>query len=141
MSMDITSANARVVLSCSLFNAQLQQFSTDSSFESDDEQVAETRMGVDGKLVAGQTPNIKSVTINLEASSPSYQYLTLLKQSMEKNRKIYECQMVISIPSIGKRITYSHGVLQTAKDTPAGKKVLDPTSWTFHFQDKSVESL
>ena len=141
MSMDITSANARVVLSCDLFNAQLQQFSTDTSFEGEDDTVAETRMGVDGKMVAGQVPNIKAVTLHLEASSPSYQYLTLLKQSMEKNRKIYECQMVISIPSIGRRITYSKGVLVSAKDLPDGKKVLDPTTWTFNFEGKSVETL
>jgi hypothetical protein len=47
--------------------------------------------------------------------------------------------MVISQPSIGKRITYSTGVLQSAKDLADGKKVLEPTQWTFHFQDKSVE--
>jgi hypothetical protein len=47
--------------------------------------------------------------------------------------------MVIAIPSIGKRITYSNGVLQSAKDLPDGKKVLDPTSWTFHFESKSTE--
>jgi hypothetical protein len=60
---------------------------------------------------------------------------------MEKNRKIYECQMVISIPSIGRRITYSKGVLVSAKDLPDGKKVLDPTTWTFNFENKSVETL
>ena len=141
MSMDITSANATLVLSCKLFTAQMQQFSTDTSFEGEDDQVAETRMGVDGKLVAGQTPNIKTLTLHLEASSPSVEYLTLLKQSMEKNRTIYECSMVILIPSIGKRITYSRGVLQSAKDLPDGKKVLDPTTWTFHFEQKSTESL
>jgi hypothetical protein len=139
MNMDITSANAVVSLSCSLFSTTLQQFSADTSFEGEDDQVAETRMGVDGMMVAGQVPNIKSVTIHLEASSPSIQFLTLLKQAMETNRTIYECSMVIMIPSIGKRITYSKGVLQSAKDLPDGKKVLDPTSWTFHFQDKSVE--
>jgi hypothetical protein len=47
--------------------------------------------------------------------------------------------MVISQPSIGKRTTYSTGVLQSAKDLADGKKVLEPTQWTFHFQDKSVE--
>jgi hypothetical protein len=90
-------------------------------------------------MVAGQTPNIKTVTIHLEASSPSVQYLTLLKQAQETNRTIYPVSMIISIPSIGKRISYSNGVLQSAKDLPDGKKILDPTSWTFHFQDKSVE--
>lgn len=141
MSMDITSANATVVLSCDLFNETLQQFSTDTSFEGEDDQVAETRMGVDGKLVAGMTPSVKAVTIHLEASSPSYERLTLLKQSMANNRKIYECSLVISIPSIGRRITYSKGVLQSAKDLPDGKKVLDPTTWTFHFESKNVEKM
>lgn len=141
MSMDITSANATVVLSCDLFNETLQQFSTDTSFEGEDDQVAETRMGVDGKLVAGMTPSVKAVTIHLEASSPSYERLTLLKQSMANNRKIYECSLVISIPSIGRRITYSKGVLQSTKDLPDGKKVLDPTTWTFHFESKNVEKM
>ena len=141
MGMDVTSANATVVLSCDLFSTQLMQFSTDSMYEGEDDQVAETRMGVDGMMVAGMTPNIKTVTIHLEASSPSVEFLNLLKQSMEKNRTIYDCSMVITLPSIGKRITYSHGVLQSAKDLPDAKKVLDPTTWTFHFQDKSVETL
>ena len=143
MSMDITSANSVVTLNCQKLgiSAQLQQFAADTGYEGEDDQVAETRMGMDGKMVAGQTPNIKAVTVHLEASSPSYEYLTLLKQSMEKNRKIYECQMVISIPSIGRRITYSNGVLVSAKDLPDGKKVLDPTTWTFNFESKSVETL
>ena len=98
-------------------------------------------MGVDGKMVAGMTPSIKAITIHLEASSPSVGNLTLLKQAMTTNRKIYECSLVILLPSIGKRITYSKGVLQSAKDLPDAKKVLDPTDWTFHFEQKSVESL
>lgn len=140
MSLDITSANATVALSCSLFSTNLQQFSADTSYEGDEEQMAETRIGIDGKMVAGQVPSLKTVTIHLEASSPSLEYMVLLKQSMETNRKIYPCNMVISILSIGKKITYSNGVLQSAKDTPDGKKVLDPTSWTFHFESKSIET-
>ena len=139
MSMDITSANAVVSLQCPLFSTTLQQFATDTSFEGEDDQVAETRIGIDGQMVAGQVPTIKVVTVHLEASSPSIQFMKLLKQAMERNRTIYEVNMVISIPSIGKRITYSHGVLQSAKDLPDGKQVLDPTNWTFHFQNKSVE--
>jgi hypothetical protein len=139
MSMDITSANAVVSLQCSLFSTTLQQFSADTSYEGEDDQVAETRIGVDGKMVAGQVPNIKVVNIHLEASSPSLQYLQLLKRAMEVNRTVYPVNMVISQPSIGKRITYSTGVLQSAKDLADGKRVLEPTSWTFHFQDKSVE--
>lgn len=139
MSMDITSANSVVTLQCSLFSVELKQFSADTAYEGEDDQVAETRIGVDGKMVAGQVPNIKVVNIHLEASSPSLQYLQLLKRAMEVNRTVYPVNMVISQPSIGKRITYSTGVLQSAKDLADGKKVLEPTQWTFHFQDKSVE--
>lgn len=139
MSMDITSANSVVTLQCPLFSVDLQQFSADTAYEGEDDQVAETRIGVDGKMVAGQVPNIKVVNLHLEASSPSLQYLQLLKRAMEVNHTIYPVNMVISQPSIGKRITYSTGVLQSAKDLADGKRVLEPTQWTFHFQDKSVE--
>ena len=141
MSMDITSANSVVTLSCDLFSAVLQQFGADTAYEGEDDTIAETRMGVDGHMVAGQTPNIKNVTIHLEASSPSAQYLRLLKQAMEKNRTIYPCQMVVSQPSIGVRTTYSNGVLVSAKDLADGKKVLDPTNWKFAFESKSVERM
>jgi len=142
MSMDITSANATVALSVNgLFAVNLQQFSADSSFTSDTIQTAETRMGVDGKMVAGYTPAIKTVTINLEASSPSMTFLNLLRQAQETNQKPYECQMVISIPSIGKVYSLSKGVLQSYKGLPDGQNVLSPTQWVFHFEGMSVEGL
>jgi hypothetical protein len=49
--------------------------------------------------------------------------------------------MVVSIPSIGKRYTFSNGVLQSYKGLPDGNKVLGPTQWVFHFEDMSVEGL
>lgn len=142
MSMDITSANATVVLSVNgLFSAELQQFSADSSFTGDNVQTAEVRMGVDGKLVAGQVNSVKSVTITLEASSPSQSFMSLLRQSMDVNRKIYECNMIINIPSIGKRYTLSKGVLQSCKPFADGNRVLAPTTWTFNFEQLSEEGL
>jgi hypothetical protein len=33
----------------------------------------------------------------------------------------------------------ANGVLKSAKDLPDGKKVLDPTTWAFDFESKSVE--
>lgn len=140
--LDITSANATVGMSVGgLFSINLENFSTDSSFTSDTIQVAETRMGVDGHMAAGFTPNIKTLTINLEAGSPSTEFMILLNQAQETNRKPYEVNMVVSIPSIGKRYTFSNGVLQSYKGLPDGNKVLGPTQWVFHFEDMSVEGL
>lgn len=140
--LDITSANSTVAVSVGgLFSVNLENFSTDSSFTSDTVQAAETRMGVDGHMAAGFTPAIKTITINLEAGSPSTEYMQLLRQVQEVNMKPYKVQMVISIPSIGKRYTFSEGVLQSYKDLPDGQNVLSPTQWVFHFEGMSVEGL
>ena len=140
--LDITSANAIVALSVEgLFSTTLEHFSADSSFTSDTVQAAETRMGVDGHMAAGFTPAIKTVTINLEAGSPSLTFMQLLRQAQEANLKPYTVQMVISIPSIGRRYTFSEGVLQSFKDLPDGQTVLSPSQWVFHFEGLSVEGL
>ena len=140
--LDITSANATVALSVGgLFSVNLENFSADSSFTSDTVQAAETRMGVDGHMAAGFTPAIKTITINLEAGSPSTEYMQLLRQVQEVNMKPYKVNMVISIPSIGKRYTFSDGVLQSYKDLPDGQNVLSPTQWVFHFEGMSAEGL
>ena len=140
--LDITSANATVALSVGgLFSVNLENFSADSSFTTDTVQAAETRMGVDGHMAAGFTPAIKTITINLEAGSPSTEYMQLLRQVQEVNMKPYKVNMVISIPSIGKRYTLSNGVLQSYKDMPDGQTVLSPTQWVFHFESMSAEGL
>ena len=140
--LDITSANATVAMSVGgLFSVNLENFSADSSFTSDTVQAAETRMGVDGHMAAGFTPAIKTITINLEAGSPSTEYMQLLRQVQEVNMKPYKVNMVISIPSIGKRYTFSDGVLQSYKDLPDGQNVLSPTQWVFHFEGMSAEGL
>lgn len=140
--LDITSANAVVAISVeSLFSVNLENFSADSSFTTDTVQAAETRMGVDGHMAAGFTPAIKTVTINLEAGSPSATFLQLLRQAQEVNLKPYKVQMVISIPSIGKRYTFSNGVLQSFKELSDGQTVLSSTQWVFHFEGMSAEGL
>ena len=140
--LDITSANAVVAISVeSLFSVNLENFSADSSFTTDTVQAAETRMGVDGHMAAGFTPAIKTVTINLEAGSPSHTFLQLLRQAQEVNLKPYKVQMVVSIPAIGKRYTLSNGVLQSYKDMSDGQTVLSPTQWVFHFESMSAEGL
>jgi hypothetical protein len=141
---NITSANASSVLTVEgLFPAgiQLQQFSTDQAVSSDAIQVAETRLGVDGKLVAGYTPGILVVNISLEASSPSTEYLNKLYDAMVTGKTIFMCSLVSVVPSIKTVFTWLDGVLQTGTPIPAQKKVLDPTLWTFHFETMQRSSL
>ena len=139
---DVTSANATVAISVEeLFSTTLQNFSADSAWTSDTVQSAETRMGVDGIMVAGYTPQIKTLTINLEPSSPSLSFLQLLRQAQEANLKPYRVQVVVSIPSVKKRFTFSEGVLQSFKDLADGNTILGTTQWVFHFEGLAVEGL
>ena len=134
---NITSTDATSVLTVEeLFpnGVELMQYSTDQSIGAESVQLAETRLGVDGKLVAGYTPAIMTVTINLEASSPSTQYLNQLYDAMVALKRIYMCSLVSTVPSIGVVFKWLDGVLQTGTPIPAQKKVLDPTTWTFHFE-------
>lgn len=139
---DITSANATLVLTVDgLFPAgiRLEQFATDQSYSMDELTIAEDRMGVDGNLVAGWVPSIKSVTIMLEASSPSYRALANFYRACEQKRGFYRCSLVASVPSIEKTFIWSQGVLKSGTPVPAGKKVLDPTTWKFDFGKLEVQ--
>ena len=133
---DITSANATLILTVEdLFpqGVQLYMFATDQSLSMGELTVAETRMGVDGNLVAGFVPNPKEVNIMLEAASPSYASLATLYRATEQKRGIYQCTLIATVPSISQVYTWTAGVMVKGTPVPPFKKVLDPTSWTFHF--------
>ena len=141
---DITSANATLVLTVEeLFPAgtKLEQFATDQSWSMDEVTVAITRIGVDGQMVAGYTPHVKPVGIMLEASSPSHAALTQVYQGMEQKRGLYKCSLTANIPSIGKTVTWSEGVMVTGSPVPTAAQVLEPTTWGFEFAKISISSL
>lgn len=141
--LNITSANATLFLTVETVipaGVLLSQFSTDQSFSMGEATIVEDRMGVDGHLAAGWIPGIKTVTVSLEAASPSVEFLSLIYKAMEVNRTIYNVTLVATVPSIRKIYTWSRGVLKSGTPVASGKKVLDPTSWTFDFADLSIQS-
>ena len=141
---DITSANATATLTVEGIypsGIDLQMFGTDSALAMDAVDVSETRKGVDGKMVAGYVPVIYPLTITLEAASPSYRALSTVWEAMATNRKVYKCTLVCTVPSIGVVFTWSVGVLKNGSPFPSLKKTLDPTTWTFEFQDFEKSSI
>ena len=135
--LDITAANASAVMTVEdLYpnGIKLERFSTDAAIVADSQQIAETRMGVDGKMAAGVTPNIYPVTVTLEANSPTATSFSTIYEAMTANKRLYVCNLTIKIPSIGRTYQFSNGVLQTANPMPALNKVLAPTTWVFHFE-------
>ena len=138
---NITSANAELYLVVDELYAAgipLTNFSADSMATSDDMEISQVRMGVDGGMAAGYVPNPYTVTITLEASSPSLETMQSILQAMKVNKRIYECKLVLTIPAAKQVHTWTHGVLTNGNPVPAPKRVLDPTSWKFAFQDYTV---
>lgn len=135
--LDITSANAVAVLIVdTLFPAgiDLQGFSADAAVTQDSVQLAETRIGVDGKMAAGYIPAIIPVTITLEANSPSLSNFNYIWQQSKTKKGIYECSLVVTIPSISKVYTWRTGVMHDGALLPNLNQVLSPTAWVFHFE-------
>lgn len=136
--LDITSANAEAILTVEEIYPSgivLQMFGTDQALAMDAIDVAETRKGVDGKLVGGYVPVIYPVTVTLEASSPSTEALATVWQAMATNKRIYSCNLVCTVPSIGAVFTWSTGILKNGVPFPTMAKILSPTTWQFDFQD------
>ncbi len=141
---NISSANASAILTVeSLYPSGivLEQFSTDQSLEMQEVEYSQTRMGIDGKMASGFIPSIKSVTVHLEASSPSLIALSQLAEMMQQNRTTYACTLLVQIPSLSKMYTFTNGVLKSGKVFPDNKKVLEPVNFKFDFEAFTSSSL
>lgn len=88
--MDITSANAKCFLTIEeLFPAGvlLQNYATDQAVDQDERQISIVRMGVDGHMAAGWTPQPHIIHFTFEANSPSLTYIRALAKYMETQKK------------------------------------------------------
>ena len=137
---DITSADvAATMTSEELFpnGFPLEQFSADSGITADAVQEAETEMTLDGTLVVGYTPAPKTVTITLQASSPSVPYLRTLAQASASNRRPYAVNLTVRIRATGETRQFSNGYLTSTPPMPGIGKKLQPLAYGFTFE--SVE--
>ncbi len=134
----ITSANASVVLTVAdVFPVPqiLQGFAADDAFTQAAYAVAETRMGVDGILSAGFTPTEKPFAITFQPDSPSVLVLDTWGLAEAAAREKFVASMVIDMPSIGKVFSFNTGWLKNFKAMPDAKKVLEPQTYEFGWQD------
>lgn len=139
---NITSANATGVLVVDeLFpnGITLAMFATDAALAADDETLAETRMGVDGRMVAGYIPSIKVLTLSLESVSPAARGIDTVAAAMRANMTVYGVTLVFTVPALRQTWTYSTGVLKSLKPTPDVKKVLDMRVFKLDFEGVTIE--
>lgn len=140
--MNITSSNAKIIYKDNFFATSglvLEKFAADQSLTSDEVAYAETRMGVDGKMAAGYTPNIVPVTIMFEADSPSWSIIEKSLNAAKAVNTVVECELVVAVPSVKKSYSYKKGVVKSLTNL-ALKKILDPVTLKMDFE-KSESSV
>lgn len=134
----ITSANSSFILSIpDVLGAPvpLQGYAADAAFAVEPFDTAEAVMGVDGKMSAGYTPNVKKLTVSLMADSDSVEVFNQWLGAMDQAREVFFCGATIVIPSIGKTFNCVKGVLTNTPKLPEAKKVLQALTYTITFED------
>jgi hypothetical protein len=136
----LTSANAVLMIGvASLYNVpvQIQGFSVDDAFASEDLEMAETLMGIDGKLSGGWIPYVVPLEITLQADSTSNLIFDAIIQAEAIARDKYIINAGITIPSIGFVYAFTNGFLKKSSVMPQAKKILQPRKFQLDFQNIS----
>lgn len=125
----ITSANAVLMLSItSLFPSpqQLQGFAADDIFSTEDIQVTEPVMGVDGRLSAGFVNMPVPMAIALQADSLSNVMFDQWAAASKVLQDVYFAQATVMLTSLGKKWNCTNGTLTRYKPMPDAAKILQP---------------
>jgi hypothetical protein len=142
--LDITSANSESILTVEgLFPAGivLQGYGTDAGVALDNLDLVETRMGLDGFMAAGVTPNIFAINIALEPNSPSVTPLGQIWTAMTTAKRIYECTLVITVPSVGRVFTFIRGVMKSGVPFSNINRILATMTYGFNFENMKVTEI
>lgn len=134
---DITSANSVLMLGVSglyTIPQQLQGFAADDMYSIGAVDTKEVMMGADGVLSAGYIPQIKVMTVTLQADSASNTFFETWYASEEAAKAPYFAFGVINQPSVSRAYTLTNGVLKNYTPIAEAKKVLQPRKFEIHWQ-------
>lgn len=111
---DITSADVAATLFIDELypnGVVLEEFGADSAITAESVQQLQTKMTIDGKLVAGYAPEPQPVTLTFQPSSPVIPYIKTWRQSQQSNRRPYKCRLNVRTRATGSEVTYFNGFL------------------------------
>lgn len=134
---DITSANSTLVLGVTgLFTVpqQLQGFAADDMYSMAAVDNKEVQMGADGILSAGWIPQIKVLSITLQADSASNTFFESVYAAEEAAKAPFFFFGAINQPAVSKLYTLTNGVMKSYSPMADAKKVLQPRKFEIHFQ-------
>jgi hypothetical protein len=133
----ITSANSQFTISVpGLFPVPitLEGYSADKAWSTNRVTLAETNMGVDGRLTSGYVPNPVVQSISLQADSPSKSVFLQIAAAMQQQKNSFYIQGNIDLPSTGETFIGTRGVLTEFVPLPDGGKVLQAMEFSIVWQ-------
>jgi hypothetical protein len=134
---DITSANSVLMLGVAgLFTVpqQLQGFAQDDMYSMAAVDNKEVQIGADGILSAGWIPQIKVLSITLQADSASNTFFESVYAAEEAAKAPFFFFGVINQPAVSKLYTLTNGVMKSYSPLADAKKILQPRKFEIHFQ-------
>lgn len=142
--MTITSANAIIMFAVvDLFATpfQLQQFSADNIFTTEEQQLTEAMMGVDGYQAIGHVNNPVVQSFTFMADSPSLEYFEQWAALQRQNQEAYPANATVQLPSVGKKYTCVNGALMIGKPMPDAAKVLQPRRYQVSWESTQPSNI
>jgi len=128
----ITSANSVFTITCAAFLPaphQLKGYATDKAFITENLVLAETMMGVDGRLSVGYVPNPVVQTVSLQADSDSKSVISAIAQYIKTRRETLWIEGRIDLPSINESFVLRRGTITEFKQLPDAQKILQPVEF------------
>lgn len=139
---NVTSLDLQVLLTIpGLFDAgvQLEGFGAGTALVPEGLDVAETSMGVDGKMSAGRKPAIEKVKITFAADSLSCDTIEEWKGTQDAFGNLLYADMTVLVPGLGKLYTYTKGVLKTFKSAADAKNKMEDVEYEIHFESVTIQ--
>ncbi|WP_186260365.1 phage tail fiber protein [Burkholderia gladioli] len=132
MSGTITSANSVIMLGVSTIfpiAQQIQGYTADDIFDTDDVDMAEVVMGLDGKQSAGWVPYNVKWRISLMPNSDAIPIFDAVITAERVAQEKFSWNGVVTLKGPGTKYTMSNGVLTRGKIMPDAKKTLQPQTY------------
>lgn len=132
MAGTITSANSQIFLAVStVFPAaqQIQGYAAEDIFDTDDVELAEVALGLDGRQASGWIPHNVKWRITLMANSPSIAFFEAWIAAQDALQDIYTATGNVLLKGPGRKFALNNGTLTRAKVMPDAKKTLQPVTY------------
>jgi hypothetical protein len=113
---------------------QLAGFSEDDMYSMEAVETKEVKMGVDGVLSAGYIPQIKTMSVTLQADSASNTFFEAWYAAEEAAQDAFFAFGVLNQPSVSRAYTLTNGVLTNFTPFAEAKKTLSPRKFQIKWQ-------